>query len=416
LRVRLVSLVTALLLATVVAVPSSSLTQPVRAASQKVAVIVGPVASMTAGYRQRADAVAAAATAAGAVVTKAYSPNATWANVRSAVAGANVVVYFGHGNGYPNPYSSGTEWTDRVNGFGLNMRAGDGDDDRINVSMVYCGEKAMLGTLASTDGATQRQYCAGGPLTPAPGFAMVFAQAHYAPGFGERYYKDDPLTTLSEAQQRVRNYSTPVFALGGSAFFATAYGDADDIVARLLTDHRSFGDLFRSGTGFNAAALKTMAHPDAAGTEVWVQRTVIPGFHFGDPDYWYAFAGRPGLKMDGTSSLYGGYFSDIWGSPFRDSIVWLATTGITAGCRPDRFCPGSTVTREQMASFLVRALQLPTTSVDYFIDDEASGHEADINRLAASGVTGGCASGRFCPTGQIAREQMAAFLHRALGR
>ena len=39
--------------------------------------------------------------------------------VRTAVAGANVVVYLGHGNGSPSPYSS-SEWPDRHNGWGLN--------------------------------------------------------------------------------------------------------------------------------------------------------------------------------------------------------------------------------------------------------------------------------------------------------
>ena len=64
---------------------------------------------------------------------------------------------------------------------------------------------------------------------------MVYAQAHYAPGFGERYDEDDPLTTLAEAQARVRNYSYPVLRLGAGAYFATAYSDADAIVSRVLT-------------------------------------------------------------------------------------------------------------------------------------------------------------------------------------
>ena len=38
-------------------------------------------------------------------VTKVYSPNATWSKVKAAVAGANIVIYFGHGNGWPSPYT-----------------------------------------------------------------------------------------------------------------------------------------------------------------------------------------------------------------------------------------------------------------------------------------------------------------------
>ncbi|MBA2266205.1 MAG: hypothetical protein H0W17_07415, partial [Chloroflexi bacterium] len=232
---------------------------PTAAAATKVAIIVGPVGSLTNSYRSMANEVATAAVAAGATVAKAYSPSATWANARAAVNGANVIVYFGHGNGYPNPYSA-TESPDRVNGWGLNRTTSNGDSDNWSTTMVYCGEKALLGTLASTDGIHQWNYCGGKTntdgISPAPRFSMVYAQAHYAPGFGERYLESDPIPTLSEAQQRVRNYSYPVLRLGAGAYFATAYGDADDIVARVLVQPtRSFGDTFKLGTGYSATAL-----------------------------------------------------------------------------------------------------------------------------------------------------------------
>ncbi len=275
------------------------------AAGPKVAIIVGPVGAISNTYRSMADEVASAATAAGASVTKVYSPNATWANVRSAVNGANVIVYFGHGNGYPNPYTSGTEWTDRVNGWGLNTKTTNGDKDSwADETLVYCGEKALLGTLRSTDGASQWRYCGGSTntdgISPAPGFTMVYAQAHYAPGFGERYDPDDPLTTLSQAQQRVTNYSTPILQLGGT-YFATAYGDADEIVERVLTaGSASYGQIFRSGDGYSPSTLTDTAHGAVSGARTWVQRTTISGLHFGQPDYWYAFAGDPNRAPDGT--------------------------------------------------------------------------------------------------------------------
>ncbi|MGQ0608847.1 MAG: S-layer homology domain-containing protein, partial [Chloroflexota bacterium] len=106
-------------------------------------------------------------------------------------------------------------------------------------------------------------------------------------------------------------------------------------------------------------------------------------------------------------------FTDTGSSAFRNEIFWLYNEGITAGCSATTFCPTARVTREQMASFLVRALGLPSTSRDFFTDDETSIHEGDINRLAAAGVTGGCAAGRFCPKANVTREQMASFLARA---
>ncbi len=115
--------------------------------------------------------------------------------------------------------------------------------------------------------------------------------------------------------------------------------------------------------------------------------------------------------------VWDGTFADDDGSIFEADIEWLAAAGITAGCNPPantNYCPTSSVTRGQMAAFLVRALDLPASSTDPFDDDDGTLFEADINALAASGITAGCAPDRFCPTSHVTRGQMAAFLHRAL--
>ena len=114
-------------------------------------------------------------------------------------------------------------------------------------------------------------------------------------------------------------------------------------------------------------------------------------------------------------------FIDDNGSIFEPDIEWLAAAGITMGCNPpvnDRFCPNASVTRGQMAAFLSRALDLPGGAGIDFVDDNGSVFEADIEKLAAAGITKGCnppANDRFCPDDPVTREQMAAFLVRALG-
>lgn len=293
--------IAAITLATAVMVAAPA---PASAVGEKVAIVVGPVGGLSDSYRSMADQVATAATAAGATVVKAYTPNATWANVKAAVNGANVIVYLGHGNGYPNPYGA-NELTDSSNGWGLNTSTTNRDADSWSAgTLVYCGERALLGTLTSSDDAARRSYCGGSDntdgITPAPGFTMVYAQAHYAPGFGERYTQATHLTTLDEAQQRVRHYSSPILSLGGT-FLATAYGDADEIVSRVLTGSgTTYADLFRAGTGYSGSTLTDMAHPDSAASRVWVQQTTISGLHFGEPDYWYAFAGDPNRTPGGA--------------------------------------------------------------------------------------------------------------------
>ncbi len=106
-------------------------------------------------------------------------------------------------------------------------------------------------------------------------------------------------------------------------------------------------------------------------------------------------------------------FTDVVNSQFIDSITWLGYEGITAGCTATTYCPNGLVTRGQMATFLVRALNLPATSTDFFRDDESNKHDANINRLAAAGITTGCTATTYCPDGLVTRAQMATFLTRA---
>lgn len=118
----------------------------------------------------------------------------------------------------------------------------------------------------------------------------------------------------------------------------------------------------------------------------------------------------------------GNTFVDDDGSIFESDIAKLAAAGITKGCNPpanDLFCPDLRVTREQMAAFLVRALGYKDDGGgDLFKDDDSSVFASDIDRLATAGVTRGCnppTNDQFCPTDYVTRAQMAAFLHRALG-
>ena len=109
-------------------------------------------------------------------------------------------------------------------------------------------------------------------------------------------------------------------------------------------------------------------------------------------------------------------FTDVDSSdPFAGEILGLSELGITTGCTQTSFCPSENVTREQMAAFLVRALNLTIQdSGDPFIDDNDSVFESEIETLYHHGITTGCTQTSFCPSENVTREQMAAFLVRAL--
>ncbi|HEX2152715.1 MAG TPA: CHRD domain-containing protein [Acidimicrobiia bacterium] len=85
----------------------------------------------------------------------------------------------------------------------------------------------------------------------------------------------------------------------------------------------------------------------------------------------------------------------------------------------DEYCPDDTVTRAQWASFMVRALGLTEGGdTDRFTDDDGSVHEANINMIAEAGITLGCNppdNDEFCPDDTVTRQQAASFFVRALG-
>jgi len=264
-----------LLLAALAAVSlaaSLGLPPPTAAAtSPKVAIIVGPVGALTPTYLHFAELAAAAATQGGATVARAYSPNATPANVLAAVADANVVIYFGHGYGHPSPY--GGLDTGRQNGWGLQgPRARGTHGDSLGGELAYYGEDWIVANAR-----------------PAPGFVMIYSNTCYAPGASEGGHA---AATESVALQRVAHYSRMVFAMGGSAYYAIDFDrGAADLVRRILANPRaSYGGIFASDHRYVPSALRAYGHPLSAGQQVWLHRSK---YTKGPPNYWYAFVGNP---------------------------------------------------------------------------------------------------------------------------
>jgi hypothetical protein len=112
-------------------------------------------------------------------------------------------------------------------------------------------------------------------------------------------------------------------------------------------------------------------------------------------------------------------FPDDAGSVHQDAINRLAAAGLVQGGADGRYRPDEVVTREQMATFLVRTVQhrtgtAPRATQDWFYDDETSAHQAAINAAAEAGLAGGNGSGLYAPRTPVRRDQMATFLSRTL--
>jgi hypothetical protein len=113
-------------------------------------------------------------------------------------------------------------------------------------------------------------------------------------------------------------------------------------------------------------------------------------------------------------------FNDVLpDNPFYAFIEEIAARGITLGCGGGNYCPSATVTREQMAAFIIRALHAPgymppPPATQRFADVPSSNpFYAHIEELALRGITLGCGAGNYCPQAFVTRAQMAAFLARA---
>lgn len=104
------------------------------------------------------------------------------------------------------------------------------------------------------------------------------------------------------------------------------------------------------------------------------------------------------------------------GSTFYSWVTSLAADGVTGGCGGGNYCPSSNVTRAQMAVFLLKGKYgpwyLPPTATGTVFGDVPSGSFAAawIEELFHEGITGGCGGGNYCPGSSVTRQQMAVFL------
>ena len=245
---RIRSLLTAILAALLIATATTATAPEAQAATRKVVIVVGPVGGATDNYRSNANKLADQARSYGAVVTKVYSPNATWSRVREAAQGANLLIYLGHGNGWPSPYAPFS--TTSKDGMGLNATAGNG-----NSNTKYFGEYYMA-KLALADNAV-----------------VVLNRLCYASGNSE-WGAGNP--TRSTAIKRVDNYGFGFLKAGAKAVYASGITSVGYVVKGLFkgsastnlkqlfwTDPNRTGDYKFSFTSVRTSGASALMDPYA---------------------------------------------------------------------------------------------------------------------------------------------------------
>jgi hypothetical protein len=235
----------------------------------KVVIIVGATEGATASYKSDGDSAYATAIQYSSNVVKVYSPNATWTAVQSAVAGASIVVYLGHGNGWPSPYTWDPTYTTK-DGFGLNDPANLSD----NVHKYY-GEPSV-----ST-------------LQFAPNAVVLLNHLCYASGNSE---PGDPDPSLSVAMQRVDNYGQGFLKAGAAAVIAEGHGSVDGMIRDLFTTHQTVLGVWRNQSDYHNNELSF-----ASGRS--------PSYSaFMDPDqpsggYYRSLIGTPGVRTEDVTGI-----------------------------------------------------------------------------------------------------------------
>ena len=124
---------------------------------------------------------------------------------------------------------------------------------------------------------------------------------------------------------------------------------------------------------------------------------------------------------DTTPASSTGTFSDVpAGQWYTQYVERLAELGISVGYGDGTFRPAAGVTRAEMAVFLTRAFSTldPVEPAGAFADVPVDAwYSGAAEGILAGGVTVGCGTDplRYCPGATVARDAMASFLARALG-
>ena len=189
------------------------------ASGPKVVIVVGATHEATDSYRNYANLMYAEAIKYTPNVVKVYSPNATWKNVKAAAQGASILIYLGHGSGYPRDDSAVFN-PNGHDGMGLNVASNKSD-----YVVRYYGESYMANDIRLAKNAV-----------------VILSHLCFASG---NSMSGDPEPTYAVAEQRIDNFASGFIRAGARAVIADVWNTGVTYYIRsILSTNQSIANMW----------------------------------------------------------------------------------------------------------------------------------------------------------------------------
>ena len=244
--------------------------------AKRAVIVSGPVHSLTVRYRGYAKAMADAAEAQGMDVKRVFHPNAPKSRVKKLANGADLLIYVGHGNGWPSNFGPFQE--DTKNGLGLDP---EDPDKRGPNTVVYKGANWLRENIAL-----------------APNAVVILSHLSYASGNAS---SGMPIPSRSVAVERVDNFANGFLDIGAQVVWALGWQPGKDVIDALYSVDSSMDDVFRTRYRSNVNPLNG-----------WI----------GEEPGYYASERVPGATVHIDPSAQYGYLRAITGNLDYTTTQW----------------------------------------------------------------------------------------------